>query len=128
VYPEDLRYTKEHEWAKLESGKVRVGITRFAADRLSDVVFIRLPDVGTAVKIMEPFGEIESVKTVSDLYAPVSGTVIEVNQTLVDAPEVVNSDPYNQGWMIIVQPQDPKELDRLMTRDQYLKMIGEEGG
>ncbi len=86
MYPEDLRYTKEHEWARLENGRVRVGITRFAADRLSDVVFIELPAVGTIVKSMEPFGVIESVKAASDLYAPVSGTVVEVNRTLVDAP------------------------------------------
>ena len=127
MYPEDLRYTKEHEWARLENGRVRVGITRFAADRLSDVVFIELPAVGTIVKSMEPFGVIESVKAASDLYAPVSGTVVEVNRTLVDAPELVNSDPYDRGWMILIQPQDLCELDRLLAADQYVKLIGENG-
>lgn len=127
MYPEDLRYTKEHEWARLESGRVRVGITQFAADRLSDVVFIELPAVGAIVKSKEPFGVIESVKAASDLYAPVSGTVVEVNRTLVDAPELVNSDPYDQGWMILIQPQDLSELDRLFAADQYLKLIGESG-
>ena len=127
MYPEDLRYTKEHEWARLENGRVRVGITRFAADRLSDVVFIELPAVGTIVKSMEPFGVIESVKAASDLYAPVSGTVVEVNRTLVDAPELVNSDPYDRGWMILIQPQDLSELDRLLAADQYVKLIGESG-
>ena len=127
MYPEDLRYTKEHEWARLENGRVRVGITRFAADRLSDVVFIELPAVGTIVKSMEPFGVIESVKAASDLYAPVSGTVVEVNRTLVDAPELVNSDPYDRGWMILIQSQDLSELDRLLAADQYVKLIGENG-
>lgn len=127
MYPEDLRYTKEHEWARLENGRVRVGITQFAADRLSDVVFIELPAVGAIVKSMEPFGVIESVKAASDLYAPVSGTVVDVNRTLVDAPELVNSDPYDQGWMILIQPQDLSELDRLFAADQYFKLIGESG-
>lgn len=127
MYPEDLRYTKEHEWARLENGRVRVGITQFAADRLSDVVFIELPAVGAIVKSMEPFGVIESVKAASDLYAPVSGTVVDVNRTLVDAPELVNSDPYDQGWMILIQPQDLSELDRLLAADQYFKLIGESG-
>lgn len=127
MYPEDLRYTKEHEWARLENGRVRVGITQFAADRLSDVVFIELPAVGAIVKSMEPFGVIESVKAASDLYAPVSGTVVEVNRTLVDAPELVNSDPYDRGWMILIQPQDLSELDRLFAADQYFKLIGESG-
>lgn len=127
MYPENLRYTKEHEWARLENGRVRIGITRFAADRLSDVVFIELPAVGTIVKSMEPFGVIESVKAASDLYAPVSGTVVEVNRTLVDAPELVNSDPYDRGWMILIQPQDLSELDRLLAADQYVKLIGENG-
>lgn len=127
MYPEDLRYTKEHEWARLENGRVRVGITRFAADRLSDVVFIELPAVGAIVKSKEPFGVIESVKAASDLYAPVSGTVVEVNRTLVDAPELVNSDPYDRGWMILIQPQDLSELDRLLAADQYVKLIGESG-
>lgn len=127
MYPEDLRYSSEHEWARLEDGRVRVGITMFAAERLSDVVFIELPQVGATVTFMEPFGVIESVKAVSDLYAPVSGTVVEVNTALADAPEAVNTDPYGRGWMLLVQPDDPAELDRLMSSGQYLRAIGENG-
>ncbi len=125
MYPKDLRYSSEHEWARVEDGRVRVGITKFAADRLSDVVFIELPAVGAAVKFMEPFGVIESVKAVSDLYAPVSGRVLEVNSGLVQEPEVVNRDPHGKGWMIIIQPQDLHELEQLMTAEQYDKAIGE---
>lgn len=127
MYPEDLRYSSEHEWARLEDGRVRVGITMFAAERLSDVVFIELPQVGATVTFMEPFGVIESVKAVSDLYAPVSGTVVEVNTALADAPEAVNTDPYGRGWMLLVQPDDPAELDLLMSSGQYLQAIGENG-
>jgi glycine cleavage system H protein len=126
MYPKDLRYSAEHEWARLEDGRVRVGITSFAADRLSDVVFIELPAAGSAVTFMQPFGVIESVKAVSDLYAPLSGTVIEVNTALTDSPEVVNTDPYGRGWMIVVEPTDPGELETLMSVEQYLVVIGEE--
>lgn len=126
MYPKDLRYTSEHEWARVEGGHVRVGITKFAADRLSDVVFIEMPKVGARVKVMEPFGVIESVKAVSDLYAPVSGTVLDVNSALRDAPEVVNTDPYGRGWMILIQPDDPTQLEKLMTAEQYVKAIGED--
>lgn len=127
MYPSDLRYSSEHEWAKQEDGRIRVGITKFAADRLSDVVFIELPTAGAAVSYMQPFGVIESVKAVSDLYAPVSGTVVEVNGALTDTPEVVNTDPYGKGWMIVVEPNNPGELGQLMSRDQYLEVIGEDG-
>jgi glycine cleavage system H protein len=125
MYPKDLRYSSEHEWARLEGGRVRVGITKFAADRMTDVVFVELPAVGTKVKYMQPFGVVESVKAVSDLYAPVSGTVVEVNAALKDTPEVVNTDPYGKGWMLLVQPDDPRELDQLLTVDKYLTLIGE---
>ena len=125
MYPKDLRYSSEHEWVRVEGGRVRVGITRFAADRLTDVVFVELPAVGAKVTFMQPFGVVESVKAVSDLYAPLSGTVVEVNPALGDAPEVVNSDPYGKGWMIVVQPDDLHELERLMPVDQYLVAIGE---
>jgi glycine cleavage system H protein len=128
MYPKDLRYSAEHEWAKLEQGRVRVGITRFAADRLTDVVFVELPAVGAGVRFMEPFGVVESVKAVSDLFAPLSGTVVEVNRALADAPEAVNADPYGKGWMIVVEPSDPRELDKLMPVEQYLKHIGEADG
>ena len=125
MYPKDLRYSSEHEWVRVEGGRVRVGITRFAADRLTDVVFVELPAVGAKVTFMQPFGVVESVKAVSDLYAPLSGTVVEVNPTLVGSPEVVNSDPYGKGWMIVVQPDDLRELEWLMPVDQYLVAIGE---
>ncbi|HEY3249400.1 MAG TPA: glycine cleavage system protein GcvH [bacterium] len=127
MYPENLRYSAEHEWARVEDGRIRVGITKFAADRLSDVVFIELPAVGAAVTYLEPFGVIESVKAVSDLYAPVSGRVVEVNAALTDSPEVINSDPYGLGWMIVVEPEDAGELEKLMDVTQYLAAIGEAG-
>ncbi|MBI2247388.1 MAG: glycine cleavage system protein GcvH [Armatimonadetes bacterium] len=125
MYPQDLRYSTEHEWAKVEGGKIRVGITKFAADKLTDVVFVELPEVGAKVKFMQPFGVVESVKAVSDLYAPVTGTVVEVNTKLVDTPEVVNTDPHGRGWMIVVKPDDANELNTLMTAEQYARMIGE---
>ncbi len=128
MYPKDRRYSNEHEWARVEDGRVRVGITKFAADKLSDVVFIQLPTPSVTVKFMEPFGVIESVKAVSDLYAPVSGQVLEVNTHLVETPEVVNQDPHGAGWIIVVQPQDVHELDKLMTAEQYEKLIGEPTG
>lgn len=124
MYPTDRRYSTEHEWARRENSRLRVGITKFAADRLSDVVFIQLPTPGTSVKFMEPFGVIESVKAVSDLYAPVSGQVVEVNTHLVNAPEVVNQDPHEMGWIVVVQPSDPSEFDKLMMAADYEKMIG----
>lgn len=125
MYPKDLRYSSEHEWAKVEERRVRVGITKFAADRLSDVVFVELPQVGAQVTYMAPFGVVESVKAVSDLFAPVSGRVVEVNTTLTESPEMVNTDPYGRGWIILVEPRDLKELDQLMTAEQYMKSIGE---
>jgi glycine cleavage system H protein len=125
MYPQDLRYSAEHEWAKVEGNTVRVGITKFAADRLTDVVFVELPQPGAKIEYMQPFGVIESVKAVSDLYAPVSGKVVEVNTTLVDAPEIVNTDPYGQGWMIRLTPDDPEQLEKLMTAEQYATMVGE---
>ncbi|OLC29570.1 MAG: glycine cleavage system protein H [Armatimonadetes bacterium 13_1_40CM_64_14] len=125
MYPKDLRYSSEHEWARSEGDRVRVGITKFAADRLTDVVFVELPAPGTKVQYMQPFGVVESVKAVSDLYAPVTGTVVEVNTTLKETPEVVNTDPYGKGWMILVQPDNPKEMDQLMPVDKYLAVIGE---
>lgn len=126
MYPKDLRYSSEHEWARLEDGRVRVGITKFAADRLSDIVFIELPSVGAEVHATTPFGVVESVKAVSDLYAPLSGIVVEVNAALADAPEIVNAEPYGAGWMILVEPTDVGELDTLMPVDQYLAVIGED--
>ena len=125
VYPKDLRYSKEHEWAKVEGRRVRVGITPFAADRLSDVVYVELPKSGTDVTFMQPFGVVESVKAVSDLYSPVSGKVVEVNEALHDRPEMINTDPYG-AWMIVVEPRDLGELKQLMDADAYLALIGEQ--
>jgi glycine cleavage system H protein len=125
VYPKELRYSKEHEWAKVEGARVRVGITKFAADRLSDVVYIELPKVGTPVTFMQTFGVVESVKAVSDLYSPVSGKVVEINQALVEKPEVINTDPYGEAWMILVEPRDLNELKQLLDADAYMALIGE---
>lgn len=125
MYPKELRYSKEHEWAKVEGKRARVGITKFAADRLSDVVYVELPKVGSQVKFMESFGVVESVKAVSDLYAPVSGTVVEINSALPEKPEIINTDPYGEGWMIIVEPRDLKELDQLLDAGAYMALIGD---
>jgi glycine cleavage system H protein len=125
VYPKELRYSKEHEWTKVEGTRVRVGITKFAADRLSDVVYVELPKVGTEVTFMRAFGVVESVKAVSDLYSPVSGKVVEINQALVEKPEVVNTDPYGEAWMILVEPRDLNELKQLLDADAYMALIGE---
>jgi glycine cleavage system H protein len=125
VYPKELRYSTEHEWAKTEDKRVRVGITKFAADHLSDVVYIELPAVGTEIKFMETFGVVESVKAVSDLYAPVSGKVVEINKALVEKPEVLNTDPYGEGWMILVEPTSPGELDKLLDAAAYAAHLGE---
>ena len=124
MYPDDRRYTQEHEWAKREGGRIRVGITTFAAERLSDVVFIELPQVGAEVKAMEPFGVIESVKAASDLFAPASGRVVEVNRALIDSPELINSDPYGAAWMIVIEPSDPAAWEHLLTADAYAKLVG----
>src|SRR3989304_274159 len=128
MYPDDLRYSSEHEWARREGGRVRVGITQFAAEKMSDVVFIELPQVGAQVSYMQPFGVIESVKAVSDLFAPVSGTVVEVNTALASTPEVVNSDPYGQGWIILVEPTAAGDIQKLMNGNTYRTGGGAGGG
>ena len=127
MYPTELRYSKEHEWAKVEGNRVRVGITQFAADRLSDVVYVELPKVGSQVAFMQPFGVVESVKAVSDLYAPVSGKVAEINEALAQKPEVINTDPYGQAWMIVVEPTDLGELGQLLDAGAYAALVGERG-
>lgn len=125
-YPGEYRYSKEHEWAKVEGNKVKVGITHYAQGQLGDVVFVDLPKVGTKVKQMETFGVVESVKAVSDLYAPISGEVVEINEKLIDSPELVNKDPHISAWMIIIAMDDAKELDNLMNSTEYEKYIEEE--
>src|SRR6185436_8726064 len=112
--PAELRYTREHEWAKVEGDRARVGITAFAQEQLGDVVFVELPKVGATIASMKTFGVVESVKAVSDLFAPLTGEVVEVNAELAKKPELVNSDPYGQGWMIVVKLANPKELDGLL--------------
>ncbi|SFF90585.1 glycine cleavage system H protein [Halobacillus alkaliphilus] len=124
--PKDLRYSEEHEWVKEEGGKVRIGITEFAQSELGDIVFVELPEVGDELEADEPFGSVESVKTVSELYAPLSGKVVEVNEELEDSPEFVNESPYEKAWMVIVEPGDSSEMDELMTSDQYEEMINED--
>jgi glycine cleavage system H protein len=125
--PADLRYTKEHEWAKLEGDRARIGITAFAQEQLGDVVFVELPKVGARVTAMKTFGVVESVKAVSDLYAPLSGEVTEINAELPKKPETVNADPYGQGWMIVVKLSDTKEWDGLMSAADYEKLVAAAG-
>lgn len=117
--PEDRRYTQEHEWVRLEGDTAVVGITDFAQQQLGDVVYVDLPEVGAAVEQNRPFGSIDSVKTASDLFSPLTGEVLEVNEAASDNPELVNSDPYGEGWMLRVRPRDTAELDALMTAEQY---------
>jgi len=125
--PADLRYTREHEWARQEGGRVRVGITAFAQEQLGDVVFVELPKVGARVRAHQTFGVVESVKAVSDLFAPVSGEVAEANVELGQKPEIVNQDPYGKGWMIVVTPADSTEWDQLLTAAQYEEFIAQGG-
>jgi glycine cleavage system H protein len=123
VDPTDRRYTAEHEWVKLEGDVAVVGITDFAQDQLGDVVYVELPKVGDKVEAMKPFGVVESVKTASDLFAPIGGTIAEVNSKLTDEPQLVNDAPYEGGWMIKIQPDDPAEIDTLLTADQYADQV-----
>ena len=125
--PSDLRYTKEHEWARADSGGLcTVGITAFAVESLGDIVYLELPGVGDSLTQDGQFGEVESVKAVSELYSPVSGKVAEVNQGVVDAPEVVNDSPYGDGWLLKVALDDESELDNLMTADEYDRLLAAE--
>lgn len=123
--PKDFHFSKEHEWVKVEGDKVRVGISDFAQSELGDIVFVELPEVGKKLQVNEPFGSVESVKTVSELYAPISGTIVEVNEQLADSPELVNESPYEQAWMVIIEPEDLSELETLMSADEYDQMINE---
>ena len=127
-YPEELRYTKEHEWAVVEGdGTVRVGITDFAQDALGDVVYVDLPEEGAEVRAGEPFGEVESTKSVSDLFSPVTGRVVGRNAALAETPELVNRDPYGEGWMVVIEPSEPGQLDGLMDAAAYRRMVEEVG-
>jgi glycine cleavage system H protein len=121
--PEGLRYSKDHEWARLEDGRVRMGITDYAQDALGDVVFVQLPAVGTEVAAGASFSEVESTKSVSDIYAPVTGVVVEVNEELVDAPERLNEDPYGDGWLCVLEPSEAGDLEGLLDPEGYRKLI-----
>lgn len=123
-YPDDLRYSKEHEWVRVSGSSATIGITSFAADELGDIVYVELPEVGTALKQFAGFGVVESVKAVSDLYAPVSGTVSEVNERLRDEPELLNSDPFGDGWVAKVDLADATDLDRLLDAEAYAAETG----
>jgi glycine cleavage system H protein len=124
--PKELRYSTEHEWVGVEDGIARVGITDYAQDQLGDVVYVELPEVDTAVQKEEPFGVIESVKAVSDIFSPVSGTVVKVNIDLPSSPEMVNDDPYGDAWMIRIQISEPDELEDLMDAEEYLAFVEQE--
>jgi glycine cleavage system H protein len=125
-FPPNLKYTKEHEWARLEGNRVVVGITDFAQKELGDVVFVELPEVGSTVEVMGTFGVVESVKAVSDLYAPVSGTIVEANTTLEDQPELVNASPYGQGWMAVIEASNLDEVRQLLSAAEYQAYIEQE--
>jgi glycine cleavage system H protein len=119
-FPDDVRYTKEHEWVRDEgSGRMRIGITDYAQDALGDVVYVDVPEVGTSVTAAQPFSEVESTKSVSDVYSPVTGTVLERNQLLEDRPELVNEAPYGDGWLVVLETSDPAEIGGLMDAEAY---------
>lgn len=119
MYPDDLKYSKEHEWVRMERNIAEIGVTLFAQESLGDVVFVDLPDVGTEIVQFDKFGEIESVKAVSDLFSPIGGTIVDTNPMVIDNPETVNSDPYGSGWLIKVEISDSSQLDKLMDAETY---------
>ncbi len=123
--PKDLKYTKEHEWVRVEGDVVTIGITDFAQDQLSDIVYLELPDVGTKVEQTKSLGTIEAVKAVSDIFAPVSGEVIEVNEDAKSLPEVVNKEPYGSGWMVKIKLSNLEEVKGLLSPDEYEKLLGD---
>ena len=127
VIPEELRYTSEHEWVRAANGgPARVGITHFAQDALGDIVYVQLPEPGTAVSAGDSLGEVVSTKSVSEIYAPVTGTVVARNDALADEPELINSDPYGSGWLVEIEPADPEELDDLLDAQAYGELTGAE--
>lgn len=124
MIPDELRYTSEHEWVGVDdNGRVRVGITDFAQDALGDIVFVQLPEPGTEVNVSEAIGEVESTKSVSELYAPVTGTVVARNELLIDAPELINTDPYGSGWMLEIEPADRTAIEELLDPEGYRQLI-----
>jgi glycine cleavage system H protein len=123
ILPDDLRYAEDHEWARTEEANVRVGIDDYAQDQLGDIVYVELPKVGDTLAKGEEFGTVESVKAVAELYMPIGGKIIEINNILEDSPELVNSSPYDEGWMILIKPGDTAELDTLMAKKAYLELL-----
>ena len=123
ILPEDVKYTEDHDWTRIENGNLKIGITDYAQDQLGEIVFVEMPEVGDSFEKQEEFGSLESVKAVVEMYIPVGGEVVSVNEQLEDAPELVNEDPYGQGWMIEVKPSDPSELDSLLTKETYLETL-----
>jgi glycine cleavage system H protein len=123
IIPEDVRYAEDHEWARLEGDEVRIGVNDYAQDQLGDIVFVELPQVGDSFEKGDEFGTVESVKAVSELYMPIGGEIVAVNEDLGESPEFVNHEPYDGGWMILVKPHEPDEWDDLMTKDVYLDML-----
>jgi len=121
--PEDLRYSADHEWVRVEGERARIGITDYAQDALGDVVYVQVPGVGSAVKAGDSFSEVESTKSVSDIYAPLSGTIVDVNTDLGDAPQRVNEDPYGEGWLCVIEMSDPSEVDALLDAAGYLALV-----
>ena len=124
MYPNDRKYSTEHEWAKLEAdGTVSIGITDYAQEHLGDIVFLDLPETGTSVKQSEKLGEVESVKSVSDIYSPLSGQIVETNQAVMDSPELVNQFPHDDGWLVRIEPSDKEELESLMSDSDYQSFL-----
>jgi len=121
--PDDVKYTDDHEWARLEGESLKIGITDYAQEQLGEIVFVEMREVGDTFEKKEEFGSLESVKAVSEMYMPIGGEIVSVNEELADAPELVNEDPYGKGWIIEVKPGDPTELDSLMNKDAYLEML-----
>jgi len=124
-FPENLKYSTDHEWLKVEGDEVYVGITAYAVDQLGDIVFLDIPSVGETLTSKEPFGTVEAVKTVSDLFLPVDGEVLEFNEALEANPGIINTDPYNEGWIVKITPSHPADIDTLLDAEAYKKMIGE---
>jgi len=122
-FPDDIRYAKSHEWARLEGDTVKVGISDYAQDQLGDIVFVEMPEAGETFAQGDEFGTVESVKAVSELYMPIGGEIVAVNSPLEDAPELVNNTPYSDGWMIEVKPDDPAQMDGLLSKDDYIKSL-----
>lgn len=125
--PQELKYSKDHEWVKVEGSRVTIGITDYAQSQLGDVVFVELPELGAEVAAGAGFSVVESVKAVSDIYAPVSGKVIEINEALADTPEIVNQSPYDEGWIVVLEIADPTELNELLDSEAYAQMLAEGG-